>query len=84
MHLTTLQLLSEECYLYMWQSRVEIVGYSSCILTALLCLKCHIAELPLRAGLICALNIYEAHVSPAEVQRYNASNTAMRSKYTTE
>ena len=39
----------------MWQSRVEIKGHSVARTSiALLPTKCHIAELPLRAGLICA------------------------------
>ena len=55
----------------------------SCISIALLCLKCHIAELPLRAGLIRASymheykNIYEAHVSTA----LNGSSAIRRFKH---
>ena len=39
-------------HLHMWQSRVEIEGYSSRISIALLCLKRRISELSLRVGLI--------------------------------
>ena len=64
----------------MWQSHVEIEGYSVLSFNALLC---HIAELPLRVGLIRAiygyLMVYEVHMSPTlnEVQQYATSKTAM-------
>ena len=42
--------------LHMWQSRVIILSHIS---IALMCLKCHVAELPLRAGLIRASWMHE-------------------------
>ena len=40
---------------YMWQSRVDIEGYSVAYFDRIAALKCRIAELQLRPGLICAL-----------------------------
>ena len=41
--------------LEMWQSHVEIEGYSIAYFDRIAAFKAPIAEFPLRAGLICAL-----------------------------
>ena len=66
--------------MYVWQSRVEIEGYSVVYFDRLLCLKRRIAELPVSNEFTKCI---WAQPLP-EVQQYGASKAAMRLKNTTE
>ena len=77
----------------MWQSRVEIEGYSVTYFNHIAAFKAHYCWTSIKGKadmrFVDSLDIHAStkHVwAPplTEVQWYSASNTAMRSKYTTE